>query len=69
MAVPDGHQTSRGRRRLALALWSVTTLAAWGVAWFTYTIFFWVNSCLLGTARGGRAHAWGGPASSVSFLC
>jgi hypothetical protein len=67
MGVPGERRPQRARRTLALWLWSITTLAAWGIAWGTYVTAFEINTCFLGNAHGGRAHS-DGWAGFIGFL-
>jgi hypothetical protein len=60
-------RTQRARRRVALSLWSVTAIAVWAAAWWTYVGVLWINTCFLGTAHGGRARSLGW-AGFIGFL-
>jgi LPXTG-motif cell wall-anchored protein len=58
-AGPGELRPQRARRRLALWIWSITTVVTRAVAWVIYDGVFEINTCFLGTAHGGRAQSEG----------
>ena len=61
MAVAGERRTPQDRRRLAFSLWSVATIAAWGVAWVIYAAVVELGTCvdIFANPHGGRVHSIG----------
>lgn len=47
MAVPGEQRTRPARRRLALSIWSIATVAVGGVAWLSYQAAVEIHTCYL----------------------
>lgn len=67
MALLVEQETQRLHRRVALSVWSIGMISTWAFAWLIYVTVFEINTCLLGTAHGGRAQSEGW-AGLIGFL-